>query len=248
MVFKREYSKVVEGKTASSTLKMNQSEFNNECEYKCLVALVAISERHDYDAAKRILEEVALVGCSKLGKGLYKEAQLILKLREGKELDRLIYLADEIIEINPESAFARSFKGYLAIRLGNPKVGIDYYLEIIRDYPQAYWVYHQMVRFLFENNQVKESRPYISNIRPRSIRCLYYLGNFFFSSRLNFLYFFLDFVIGLVSNSITATLPFLGIPVILTIYAFIKREVSLYKKFFICIVQGIVVTYLISLS
>lgn len=224
MSSKEEYRRIIENIGTKQRIFVKKDEINNEDEYLCLLALEAILLGKDPQTAQKTLEAVSSEHGGVFLTSIYNEVLLAIGIRTKTNIDELLEIANETLELYPDAVLAKTVKGYVSIRLGNPKSGIDYYLDIIKSFPAADWIYEYMVRSLFDYRAYKEAKEFISKVRSRGMRVQYYLIVLLTSPIFNMVYLASFFIAALFNDIFKAVVIFSVFPITLMVFAIIAHE------------------------
>jgi tetratricopeptide (TPR) repeat protein len=179
MTSKEIYRQIIENIRQKNPPSIDVSKVENPDERNALLALEALYLRKNHSLAAGFLEEISENELEGFTEGLYKEASLAVRSKEEVNRDELLDLADETLEIFPEAAIALAIKGGVILCLGNIDRGIQTFFQILSNYPNAVWVYHNLVENLFAVRKRNHARRYLRKIQPWNIRALYYIAALF---------------------------------------------------------------------
>lgn len=136
----------------------------------------AYAKNNDLKNAKRVIKKIDFELDDVLEKTMFLETILLIDLLEKKPIKEVKKTAKKIIEYNPKAIMSRILLGGNAIIFEKDySKGVNYFEQILIDYPEMDGVYYAISNNLLQAKKYKLSLQYIHNIKNRYIRRAYWL-------------------------------------------------------------------------
>lgn len=220
------YAQLVEN-LGKSTFKLDVNE-DSAYEDQVVHAISQLYTKKSREAYQILSAKFVYESLSNYEKSLFLEAKISDLMIHKKYGEEIITLSEKAFQLNPHGAISRLILSRTEFDRGEIQNGIDLLLEVLKDYPEAQWIYLDIVRLLVMKRKYNLARPYIGHIPIPIWRIIYLftvktmLPPYSFIIVFGYLYGVL-----LLPNALWLNILVLVPYGILTIYLLVKNEIPL---------------------